>query len=234
MGKRQGYGQFCPISRAAELLTTRWTPLIVRELYFGSTRYADLRRGLPRLSSALLSQRLKELEHSGIVTSQPAERGPGFIYGLTEAGRALFPVLESMGRWAQAHSRDDMTREENLDPDLLMWNIRRRVTDEGIPRDRRFVVSFHFLGVPAPRSRFWLLFWDGDIEVCQRDPGYTVSLALTAHIRTLTQIWLGHLPLEQAIRKNELLLEGDRQHVRAFPRWFTLSVLAIRDTPDAQ
>jgi len=230
MGKRQGYGQFCPISRAAELLTTRWTPLVVRELYFGSTRYADLRRGLPRMSSALLSQRLKELEHAGIITSRRAESGSGYVYGLTEAGLALFPVLESMGRWAQAHSPDDMTRDENLDPDLLMWNIRRRVTSEGIPKDRRFVVAFHFLGVPAPRSRFWLLFWDGEIEICVRDPGYEIGLSVTAHIRTLTQVWLGHLPLDTAVRQRELLLEGDTPNLRAFSRWFNLSVLAIRDS----
>lgn len=206
--------------------------MVVRELYFGSTRYADLRRGLPRMSSALLSQRLKELEHAGIVTCKSAENGTGHLYGLTHAGRELFPVLESMGRWAQAHSRDDMTRDENLDPDLLMWNIRRRVTNEGIPGDRRFVVSFHFLGVPSQRSYFWLLFREGEIEVCVRDPGYAVGLAVTAHIRTLTQIWLGHYPLDLAIRKRELLLEGDRQHVRAFPRWFNLSYLAVRDEID--
>ncbi|MCK7613738.1 winged helix-turn-helix transcriptional regulator [Roseibium sediminicola] len=227
MSKRQGYGQFCPISRAAELLTTRWTPLVVRELYFGSTRYSDLRRGLPRMSSALLSQRLKELEHNGILTCQPAESGTGHVYRLTDAGRALFPILESMGHWAQTHSSDDMTKDENLDPDLLMWNIRRRVTSEGIPKNQHFVVLFHFLGVPIKRSRFWLLFRDGEIEICMRDPGYETGLAVTAHIRTLTQIWLGHVPLELAIRRHELLLEGERSHVQAFSRWFNLSLLAI-------
>ena len=229
MGKGQGYGQFCPIARAAELLTTRWTPLIVRELYFGSTHYSALRRGLPRISSALLSQRLKELERNGIVTCQRARTGPGHIYGLTEAGRALFPVLESMGKWAQVHSRDDMTRDENLDPDLLMWNIRRRVTLDGIPDDRRFVVSFHFLGVPSAKSRFWLLFGGEDIEVCLRDPGFDIDLAVTTHILPLTKVWLGHIPLESAIRERAILLEGDREDVSAFPRWFRISPLAASD-----
>ena len=232
MGKRQGYGQFCPISRAAELLTTRWTPLVVRELCFGGSRYADLRRGLPRMSSALLSRRLKELEHNGIVRCERAEGGGGTTYGLTEAGFALFPVLESMGRWAQAYSRDDMTRDENLDPDLLMWNIRRRVTSEGIPGERPFVVFFHFLGVPTGRSHFWLLFRDGEIEICIRDPGYEIGLAVTAHIRTMIQVWLGHLPLDRAIRKCELLLEGDSRNVQAFSRWFSLSILAVRESHD--
>lgn len=230
MGKRQGYGQFCPIARAAEVLTTRWTPLIVRELYFGSTRYSDLRRGLPRISSALLSRRLKELEHHGIVHCDRAEGGT--VYGLTEAGLALFPVLESMGRWAQAHSRDDMTRDENLDPDLLMWNIRRRVDGAGIPEGRTFVVSFHFLGVPAQRGRFWLLFRGGEVEICVRDPDYGTDLAVTAHIRTMTQVWLGHLALGTAIRQRALLLEGGRAEVRTFSRWFRVSALAIRDQGD--
>ncbi|WP_138464263.1 helix-turn-helix domain-containing protein [Poseidonocella sp. HB161398] len=229
MNMRQGYGQFCPVARAAELLATRWTPLVVRELYFGSTRYADLRRGLPRISSALLSQRLKELESAGIVTCTASGSGPGKTYGLTEAGLALFPVLEAMGRWAQAHSRDDMTKDENLDPDLLMWNIRRRVTRDGIPGDRHFAVAFHFLGVPAAKSRFWLLFRGAEVEICLRDPGHETGLCVTAHIRTMTQIWLGHLPLETAVRKREILLEGAPPHVRAFSRWFVLSILAVRD-----
>jgi len=234
MGKRQGYGQFCPISRASELLANRWTPLVVRELYFGSTRFAELRRGLPRMSSALLAQRLNELEHAGIVIAEPADTGAGHFYRLTEAGRALFPVLESMGRWAQTHSRDDLTRAENLDPDLLMWNIRRRVSDDSMPEDSCFAVSFHFLGVPASRSYFWLMFRDGETEVCLRDPGYKIALAVTSHIRTLTRVWLGHLKLEAAIRKRELLLEGDRRHVLAFPRWFPVSLLAASDVGDAR
>jgi len=98
-----------------------------------------------------------------------------------------------------------------------MWNIRRRVRSEGIPRDRYFVVSFHFLGVPTARSHFWLLFRDEETEVCIRDPGYEIGLAVTAHIRMLTRIWLGHLPLVETVRTWKLLLEDDRQHIRAFP-----------------
>jgi hypothetical protein len=137
-----------------------------------------------------------------------------------------------MGRWAQAHSRDDMTKDENLDPDLLMWNIRRRVTGEGIPRDRPFVVLFHFLGVPKNRSWFWLLFRDGAVEICVRNPNYEIGLTVTADIRSMTQVWLGHLSLDQAIRKRAVLLEGDRTNVHAFSRWFNLSFLAIKNSDD--
>lgn len=229
MGKSQGYGQFCPIARAAELLTTRWTPLIVRELYFGSTRYSDLRRGLPRISSALLSQRLTELEHHGLVERYQIQPGAGNAYRLTDAGRALFPVLESMGRWAQMHNRDALTADANLDPDLLMWNIRRRVNGAGIPTGQLFVAAFRFLGVPQSRSRFWLLFKDGEVEICMRDPQYEIGLTVTAHIRTMTRIWLGHLPLGTALRTGELSLDGDNESRRAFSRWFNISLLALRE-----
>lgn len=229
MTKRQGYGQFCPISRAAELLTTRWTPLLVRELYFGSTGFADLRRGLPRMSSALLAQRLKELEHSGIIVRRPVERGNGFIHELTDAGRALFPVLESMGKWAQEYSRDDLTIDENLDPDLLMWNIRRRANTGNISANQRFVVAFQFSGVAANRSRFWLIFKDGEADLCLRDPGFDVALVVAVNVKIMTRIWLGHTALDHAIRMGELKLEGDRQSVNAFRAWFRISLLAIND-----
>lgn len=229
MNKRQGYGQFCPIARTAEILATRWTPLVVRELYFGSTRFADLKRGVPRMSTALLSQRLKELEQSGILVRHPLEQGAGHEYELTEAGRALFPVLESMGQWAQSHSRDDLTADANLDPDLLMWNIRRRAIATDIPVDRHLIVAFQFSGVPTNRSRFWLVFRDGDIDLCLRDPGFDVSLVISAHIKAMLDIWLGHKPLEQMIRKGELVLEGDRRDVEAFRHWFRISLLAAKD-----
>ena len=230
MSKRQGYGQFCPISRAAELLTTRWSPLVVRELYFGSTRFADLRRGLPRISSALLSQRLKEFEHSGILTRQRAKDGAGHLYELTEAGRALFPILEGMGRWAQQYSRDDLTVDENLDPDLLMWNIRRRISREHAPFDERFVVGFRFSGVPTQRSRFWLIFNAGEVDLCLRNPGFDEELIIAVHIKTMTLVWLGHRSLDEVIRSKELTLEGDRQSIRAFFQWFRISRLASNET----
>lgn len=229
MIKRQGYGQFCPISRAAELLTTRWTPLVVRELYFGSTRFAELQRGLPRMSSALLAQRLKELEHSGIITRRRPAGSQGYVHQLTEAGRALFPILQGMGQWAQKYSRDELTKDGNLDPDLLMWNIRRRATGQTLPPDQRFVVAFEFSGVPTKRSRFWLVFADGEFDLCLRDPGFDVELVLTTHIKTMTCIWLGHLLLDQAIRTGDLNLEGTTQHKDAFRKWFRSSLLAASD-----
>src|SRR3954447_10842205 len=96
------YKQFCPVAMAAEILCTRWTVVLVRELMAGSTRFNDLRRGVPRMSPALLSQRLKELEAAGIVTRK-AGRGDvaAFEYRLTKAGQDLKPLIEAFGNWGQ-------------------------------------------------------------------------------------------------------------------------------------
>ncbi len=68
------YNQFCPVAMAAEILCTRWTVVLLRELVAGSTRFNDLRRGVPRMSPALLSKRLKDLEEAGIVLRRFANR----------------------------------------------------------------------------------------------------------------------------------------------------------------
>ena len=71
------YGQFCPVAKAAEIVAERWTPLVLRELLCGSRRFADLHRGVPLMSRALLTQRLRQLEDAGVIRSAPKARGRG-------------------------------------------------------------------------------------------------------------------------------------------------------------
>jgi DNA-binding HxlR family transcriptional regulator len=220
MAREKGYGQFCPVARAAEILTERWVPLIVRKLLCGSVRFNDLQRGVPRMSPALLSKRLKELEFSGIVQSRPVAKGRGSEYRLTKAGEELFPILEGMGLWAQRWVRDDLVASENLDPDLLMWDIRRNVAAEKLADNRRFVVRFEFSGVPVNRRRYWLVFDR------VKDPGFDPDLFVTAPIKTLVEVWLGHVSIAQAARSERLGLDGTRDDVRKFKDWFTLSIFA--------
>lgn len=100
MSDRGGYGQFCPVSMASEVLCTRWTTLVVRELLCGSTRFNDIRRGVPRMSPALLSKRLKQLERAGVI-SVARDRSGGSQYTLTEAGEEMRPIILGMGAWGQ-------------------------------------------------------------------------------------------------------------------------------------
>jgi DNA-binding HxlR family transcriptional regulator len=226
MGRQKGYGQFCPVSRAAEILAERWTPLVVRELLTGSVRFNDLQRGVPRMSSSLLARRLKELEYAGIVERRNNTKARGSEYHLTDAGRELAPIVEGMGLWAQRWVRHDLVSDENLDPDLLMWAIRRRVDGARLETGRRFVVRFEFSGVPSNRRRYWLVFDGGETDLCIKDPGFETDLYVSAHVRTLIEIWLGHLPLEAGLRDERLRLEGSRQDVRRFRDWFALSLFA--------
>ena len=224
--RTKGYGQFCPVSRAAEILAERWTPLVVRELLCGSVRFNDLQRGVPRMSSSLLSRRLKALEHAGIVERRPGAKGQGSEYHLTDAGRELLPILEGMGTWAQRWVRSDLIADANLDPDLLMWDVRRNVLAGAIGADRRFVVRFEFAGVPSSRRRYWLIFERGEADLCIRDPGFAVDLTVAAPIRTLTMVWLGHVSISAAKRDHGLRLDGSQRDQRAFGDWFALSRFA--------
>ncbi len=223
MAQQKGYGQFCPIARAAEVLAERWTPLVVRELLCGSVRFNDLQRGVPRMSPTLLSKRLKELEYCGIVERRRGEAARGWEYHLTPAGRELFPIVETMGAWAQRWLRNDLTVDENLDPDLLMWDIRRNVETRAIDAGRRLVARFEIAGVPANRRRYWLVIDREGADICVKDPGFDIDLYVSAHVRALTQVWLGHVPLHQALREAKLVLDGAPRDVKAFSAWFTLS-----------
>jgi DNA-binding HxlR family transcriptional regulator len=222
--EKRGYSQFCPIALAAEVLAERWTPLVIRELLLGSVRFNDLQRGLPRMSSALLSRRLKELQFAGIVERRPGAAGAE--YHLTAAGTELFPVVEKMGLWAQRWLRHRLVDAENLDPDLLMWDIRRTVMTQLPPRDRRYVAEFQLSDVPISRRCYWLVFERGQVDLCYKPPGFDVDLTVGASLRLLTQIWLGHVKIDQALRDGRLRLEGSRKDVAAFRIWFALSPFA--------
>ena len=224
MGERKGYGQFCPIALAAEVLTERWTPLVIRELLCGSVRFNDLQRGVPRMSSSLLAQRLKDLQFAGLLERRRGDGG--WEYHLTPAGRELFPVVEKMGLWAQRWLRHELVATVNLDPDLLMWDIRRNVVSKIPADDRRRVTEFQLSGVPSNRRRYWLIFEQGHADLCYKPPGFDIDLTVQASIRTLTEIWLGHVTIEEAVRTERLRLEGSRRDAAAFRSWFALSLFA--------
>ena len=224
MARRNGYGQFCPVAAAAQVVAERWTPLVVRELLCGSVRFNDIQRGVPRMSSSLLSHRLLQLQHAGIIERRRGEGG--FEYHLTPAGKELFPVIETMGVWAQRWLRHELTASDNLDPDLLMWDIRRNVTAKAPAGAPRFAVEFQLSGVARSHSRYWLVFDNGQVDLCFKDPGFEVDLLVFSALRILTEIWLGHVTISEAIRDGRLRLEGAPRMVSAFRTWFSLSMFA--------
>ena len=225
MARKKGYGQFCPVAKACEVIAERWTPLVLRELLCGSRRFNDLRRGVPLMSSSLLSQRLKELEWAGVIERQSEEgeeRKSG--YYLTDAGEALRPIIESLGAWGHQFTRSDM-KGDDLDAGLLMWDIRRRVSIADMPSGR-FVVHFELSGAPRSKKFWWLVKDDEDIDLCLKDPGYDVDLTILTDLRTMTQVWMGDVKVSEALRSKKLNLEGTTTVQRGIGRWLGLSFFA--------
>ena len=209
-----GYGQFCPMSKAMEVLDERWTLLVVRELLLGSCHFNDLRRGLPKMSPALLSKRLKSLSRAGVVAR--AEVDGRSTYSLTPCGQELGEVVDALGRWGIRWLGE--VADADLDPHLLMWDIKRHVPAEEWPRERT-VVGVRFDDVPAWVSAWWLVTSEGEVDVCDFDPGFEKVATVRTSLRTLTAVWRGDRSWTQAIRSGALVVEGPAEVRRALPRW---------------
>jgi len=223
MPRTKTYGQFCPVARAAELFAERWTPLVLRELLCGSTRFNELRRGLPLMSPSLLSTRLKTLQRHELITRHESDSG-GAEYRLTEAGAALRPVIAQLGIWGQRWLRSRLDEDE-LDVGLLMWDLRRRIDLEALP-DRQVVAGFTYPDAPRAMTRWWVVMDHDHVDLCLKDYGFDTDLEVTTDVRTMTRVWLGRLTFSEALRRRALRIEGPQELCRGFPGWLQLSTFA--------
>lgn len=220
------YQQFCPVAMAAEILCTRWTVVLLRELVAGSTRFNDLRRGVPRMSPGLLSQRLKDLEAAGVLCRVASEKDPGVLeYHLTESGRELAPLVSAFGVWGQRWIETEPSLR-HLDVSLLMWDMRRGLVTEPMPR-RRTVIHFQYPELAAAQRTWWLIVDpDAPVDLCSVDPGYDVDLFVTSDLRTMTAIWMGMDSVRSAVTNGRVLLTGDRKLASDMQAWLGLSPFA--------
>ncbi|GLX79930.1 HxlR family transcriptional regulator [Thalassotalea insulae] len=201
----KGYGQFCPIAKASEVLGERWTHLIIRELHMGSNSFNDLRKGMPLISPTLLSTRLKSLEHHGIVLRK--EQQSHVSYHLSEAGHELMPVIMQMGAWGHKWVRSDLS-EKDLDPSMLMWDIHRNI-DTSVFKHPRTVIQFVFTNFTSKFRNFWLVISNDDVDVCLKDQGYDVDLVISTKLKTLAEIWMGDTTLMKEMRAGHLKASGN-------------------------
>ncbi len=210
-----GYGQFCPIAKACEVIGERWTILVLRELAAGSHSFNDIRRGLPLMSPSLLSTRLKSLEKHGII-KRTVQAG-SVSYALSKAGEELKPIILSLGTWGQRWVRSALSKDD-LDPALLMWDIHRTMNTSSLP-DGRTVFLFEFKEYTSKLRRWWLVVTDGEVDVCMKDPGYDVDLQLLTDVKTLTGYWMGDVSLGAALRTEKLILSGSSQLKKTVSSW---------------
>lgn len=204
----RGYGQYCPISRGAEVFATRWTPLIVRNLLLGATSFGEIRRSVPGISRTLLVDRLRMLEQYGVIDRHRAPAGPGHVYALTEAGQALAPVCDALGTWGE---RWIELAPEHFDSHMVLLGLVKGLAPEQLPPGRT-VIRFELGG--RPRERYWLLLDRDGAEVCAKPPGDEDDAVVTTTPEWLAKWHLGDLTLGQAMHHGLMQVHGPRALVR--------------------
>lgn len=221
--KSLSYGQYCPLALATELLCRRWTMLIISRLVDGCTTFSEIHQGVPKISPSLLSTRLSELEHAGIVVRRKKGKENRYLYEPTEAAMDLAELIDKMAVWGQLWARD--MNMDDLDPAFLAWSMSLRMNTDAMPRGRT-VVEFVFSGTPTDFRRFWLVNKDGKVDMCLKDPGFETDLLVRANLRRFVEAWRGFRDMRQEIRAGKIRLTGAKALTSSFPDWLMLSALA--------
>jgi len=223
MSSARSYGQFCPVSLSAEILAVRWMPIVLRELLYGSTRFQELRRGIPLISPTMLSQRLHELVDAGLV-EHDASAHPGGEYRLTKAGLDMRPIVEQLGAWGQRWMHHRIT-DDHLEPSFLMWAFHRHMRLDALT-EKRVTVLFEFPERRANERRWWLIIDKGEVDLCLKRPGFNVDVTVTTDVQTLAMVYLGSVDPAEAQRSGTIAVTGRASLVRTFAKWCARSRFA--------
>lgn len=217
-----GYGQYCPVAKAAEVLGEKWSILILRELSLADQSFNSLRKGMPLISPTLLSKRLKTLMFHDVIARR--ETPDGVYYTLTTAGLELKDLIMQLGVWGQRWVRSDYGRQD-LDASLLMWDMHRTINCEALPLAQS-VIQFEFLGVPARDRFYWLVVENREVDVCLKNPGFNVDLSIQCSLREFTAFWMGETTLAALEKNGKIRIEGDSQLRKNLNKWLCGSLFA--------
>jgi DNA-binding HxlR family transcriptional regulator len=223
MAMAKGYGQYCPLALAMELLGERWTLLVVSRLIDGCRRFNEIHRGVPRISATLLSTRLAQLRDAGLCEKRPLANGQGFEYVPTEACRELAPIIMDLAAWGHRWARD--MEPDDLDPAFLAWSMSTRLDTKAMPAGRT-VIEFEFSGLPREYKRLWLVNDDGVVDMCLKHPGFEPDVKVMADIRLFVEAWRGFRSMREEIGAGRIRVEGPVACRRALPNWLLGSELS--------
>lgn len=217
------YGQFCPASKAVEVLGERWTLLLIRELLMGSNRFNELQRGLAKMSPSLLTKRLKELEKAGLLTRTKISGQKGYEYHLTSSGRELSPLMTELAKWGMRWVSDSL-HEDELDVELLMWELQRNIKHQSMPISKA-LVKFHFNELREHKD-WWIVVNNSSVDLCTESPGYEADLYINSSVHDLIKIWMGDISWEKAINNGQMVIRGNTLLEKTLPQWLGKSKLS--------
>ncbi len=220
----RSYGQFCPVAKTAEVFCQRWNALIIRDLAWGSSRFSELKRGVPMMSPALLTQRLRALEREGIVERRAKNGTRVFTYHLTEAGLEFVPIIDAMGVWGRRWTRRELEDGE-IDMDLLLWGLESSAKFDAFGRVPT-VIQIEFADQPENKRKWWFLNDDGRCQLCVDDPGFAVDIYLSGKTEDFIHVYLGDFTLHFAIDEGLLEAIGTGSDIKKLESWFNLGPLS--------
>lgn len=227
----QGYGQFCPIAKAAEIFCERWTALVIRNLAAGSERFSDIHRGVPHMSATLLTKRLRQLEAEDIVERRRANGGRHWTYHLTPRGQEFVPLIGALGVWGQRWSRRDLVEGE-LDLGLLTWGLEHCVDPAAFGAGRT-TVELTFTDQVKHKASYWFVNTDGVLDFCISHPGHDIDLYLLGTLRDMTHVYRGDIGISAALESGRIEAIGPTRLIRKLSEWLNLGPLAEVPTAGA-
>ena len=214
------YNEACPISMAASVVCERWTLQIIREMFFGSTRYSEIQKYIPNISPSLLRNRLRFLEEQGLVMRKKSTSGNRYEYHLTASGKALAPVLTEMGKWGMRWSSDCMTEKQNTASGLVRDFAGGIRVDELPSCDT--VIRISLTDVEESPQRY-IHVQNGSVQVCDTDLGFDVDVYIESTIKVMTRIWYGEFEINAAMANGQMSVKAAPVYTRSIKRWLGIS-----------
>jgi DNA-binding HxlR family transcriptional regulator len=220
------YNEACPISMAASVICEKWTLQIVREMFFGSTRYSEIQKYIPNISPSLLRSRLRFLEEHGVIVRKRSASGNRHEYHLTPAGKSLAPVLTEMGKWGFRWASDHMTEKQNTVSGLVR-DFASRIDVDELPSCNA-VIEMRL--ADGEESAVGYIHVQGGVaRTCDTGLGFDTDVQIRSTIRTMTRVWYGELDMSAAIQSGQMKVDAAPVFSRRITRWLRISSFTTGD-----
>lgn len=207
---------------SADILGDKWTLLLLREMFLGTTRFGGFQKAIPRMSPSILSKRLKTLEAAEIIIRKSAPTSQTADYKLTRSGRELGPIVENMAIWGMRWRKRSIAAQD-CDVGGFMWDFHRTLNTEGLP-DGETVILVQ-ISDRTDLNTWWVIANGESVDLCPTDPGHNVDVYLTATLANLVALWLGDVGVREAVEAKTVFLDGPRHLTNTAQDWMAQSPL---------